>query len=219
MLNFLRYHWHTWLGFAVSVVAGTVAASTGMKVAEAWLVGSVCGAIAFLIPTGAMLCFAGEDYARRNACREDENRAVLLSLILSAVATSFAAVFMAIRDGSHDHKQAAPLVVGLAMSTIVLSWLVVQSLFAIHYAHRYFGDPDADGKTDQGFQFTGDAPSSYRDFVYVAICMGATCQVSDFNCTNTPIRNLVTVHAMLAFFFNTIILALGINIVASLLGQ
>lgn len=218
VVSFVRYHWHLWLGIGVGLVAGGVAHALGLKASEAWLVGWVAGSIAFLIPHGAMLLYSSEASARRRACREDENRAVLLGLMLGAVGVSFAAVFIALRDGSQGHKSASTWLVLLAFATIALSWLVVQSLFAVHYAHRYFGDPDGDGESDQGFSFTGEPPSSYREFVYVAICMGATCQVSDFNCTTSRMRNLVTGHAILAFGFNTVILALGINIVASLLG-
>jgi uncharacterized membrane protein len=101
----------------------------------------------------------------------------------------------------------------------LLGWLVVQTLFTLHYAHRYFGDGDADGEADQGVVFPGEAPTSYHDFVYMAVCIGASAQVSDFNITTCRFRRLVTQHALLAFFFNTAVLALGINIIASIIGQ
>ena len=95
---------------------------------------------------------------------------------------------------------------------------MVQALFTLHYAHRWVGGERADGTMARGIQFTGDEPKTYRDFLYVAICIGATAQGSDFSFTNTRFRNLVTVHAFVAFLFNTMVLALGINILASLLG-
>jgi uncharacterized membrane protein len=110
-------------------------------------------------------------------------------------------------------------VMGLSVLTLALSWLVVQCLFTLHYAHRYFGDRDGDGTPDGGIEFPGAAPTTYRDFIYVAVCVGATCQVSDFNITTSKFRNLVTTHAVITFVFNTTVLALGINIIGNLMGQ
>ena len=97
--------------------------------------------------------------------------------------------------------------------------MTIQVQFTLHYAHRYFGDRDGDGSADQGIKFPGEDPCSYRDFLYAAVCVGATCQVSDFNITHRRYRDLVTAHAVLAFVYNTMVLALGINIFASLMGQ
>jgi len=97
--------------------------------------------------------------------------------------------------------------------------VLVQTVFTLHYAHRYFGDGNRDGEMDGGVKFPGDEPTNYRDFIYMAVCVGATAQVSDFNITNTRFRQLVTVHATLAFFFNSMVLALGINLLATIIGQ
>ena len=75
------------------------------------------------------------------------------------------------------------------------------------------------GEPDRGVKFPGEAPKTYMDFIYMAVCVGATAQVSDFNITTARYRRLVTQHALLAFFFNTTVLALGINILATLIGQ
>ena len=217
--NIARFHWRVWGAVAFGIVSGLVLARFGLKFGESLLIAWALGAAAFLIPTGRMLLYDDEATARRRACRDDEGVVMIMAIVLLAVAMGFAAVFVALREGAQgSHKAAAPWLVVLALFAIIESWLVVQSIFALHYAHRYFGDPDEDGERDQGFQFTGDAPSSYRDFVYIAVCMGATFQVSDFSVTKTTFRNLVTAHALLAFFFNTLVLALGINIVSSLLG-
>ena len=57
------------------------------------------------------------------------------------------------------------------------------------------------------------------DFVYLAFCVGATAQISDPSVATTRLRNLVTTHAAIAFFYNTTVLALGINILAGLIGH
>jgi uncharacterized membrane protein len=107
----------------------------------------------------------------------------------------------------------------MSVSTLVLGWFVLQTVFALRYAHRYFGDLDDDGSIDRGVKFPGEPPRTYHDFIYVAVCVGATAQVSDFNITTARYRRLVTQHALLAFFYNTMVLALGINILATVIGQ
>jgi uncharacterized membrane protein len=169
-----------------------------------------------------MFLHADETEVSGTAHREDESRLTLTLIVLGAVATSLAAALFAL----HESKGASQAPAGergwvliLSASTLVLSWIVVQSLFVLHYAHRYFGDSDRNGTIDGGVTFPGEPPKTYRDFIYVAVCVGATCQVSDFSITTTRFRNLVTLHAIFAFCFNTMILALGINIIAGLLGQ
>ena len=116
-------------------------------------------------------------------------------------------------------SHAFPWPVAMSVSTFLLSWLVIQTVFTLRYAHRYFGDFDQDGTINGGVEFTGDQPKDYRDFIYMAVCIGCTSQVSDFNITNAKFRSLVTAHAIVAFSFNVTVLALGINMVASLLAQ
>ena len=98
------------------------------------------------------------------------------------------------------------------------SWFVLQTLFTGHYARRHFQDVEEKGDKG-GFQFPGDPPTSFMDFAYLALCVGATAQVSDPGVKTTRLRNLITAHAVTSFFFNTAVLALGINILSGLLGH
>ena len=216
--SLLVRRWRLSLGCVVGAVAGVGAHMLGLLPGASTLVGWNLGCITFLVPTVWMFTHAGENEVRRAACEEDESRFVILALVLLAAAFSFAAVIIAQKEAkdSHDHT-AWP--VALSIATIALSWLVTQAIFAIHYAHKYFGDSNDDGRVDRGVKFEGDAPSNYMDFAYMAVCMGATFQVSDFNTLNTSFRNLITLHALVAFAFNTLVLALGVNIAASLMGQ
>lgn len=219
-MNLLRRHWRVALGFAAGALAGLGARALGLHAGAATLVGYDVGALAFLAPTGIILLGDGEEEARRRAGQDDENVEIIMGLVLGAVLAGFGAAVVALREGDPGAgKGRSAWLVGLAVGTLIVSWLVVQSLFALHYAHRYFGDPDEDGKTDQGVKFEGEPPRTYRDFVYMAVCMGATCQVSDFALTTARFRNLVTVHALVAFLFNTLVLALGVSIAGGLLGQ
>jgi len=100
--------------------------------------------------------------------------------------------------------------------TLLISWLVLQSVFVAHYAHRHFQTLE-EGDGAEGFIFPGQAPRTYMDFVYLAICVGATAQVSDPGVATTRLRNLVSVHSAIAFFYNTTVLAVGVSILAGLM--
>jgi uncharacterized membrane protein len=162
-----------------------------------------------------------EARVRRRASYEDEGHTLTTAILLSAVAASLGATVFALREGRSAYARAPiapPWALAFSVSTLILGWLVVQAVFTIHYAHRYFGDGDADGKEDRGVQFPGAAPRNYTDFAYMAVCIGTSAQVSDFDITDNSFRRLVTFHSLLAFFFNTMVLALGINILASVIG-
>lgn len=204
----------------MGVAGGYAAHACGLKPGVAGLIGWISGAVAFLIPTWAMFLRDDEARVRRRAGREDETPWAITSVILAALLASLGAIVVALHEGKAKGSDLNPLELALlAGATLISGWLVLQSLFTLHYAHRYFGDRDGDGTADEGIKFPGEPPRTYRDFIYVAICVGATFQVSDFNITNARFRNLVTAHAALAFFFNTMVLAFGINILGSLVGQ
>jgi uncharacterized membrane protein len=206
------------LGVAVFVATERAGAPRGL----ASLMGWNAAAAAFLAFTLRMIWRDDEATVRKRAASEDENNAVTLLIVLSAVAAGLAGTVVAM----HESKATAAHVAGadpwawlFSVSTLLLGWLTVQTVFTLHYAHDYFGDIDTDGADDGGVQFPGQPPTTYHDFFYMAVCIGASGQVSDFNITSSRLRRLVTLHALLAFFFNTAVLALGINILATLIGQ
>ena len=221
-LAFAAYRWRLIASILGGLVAGWAAANRALP-GSALLVGWVAFAAIFVTATVWMFLTTDEAAVRRHAALEDENRGILTTLILTGVAASIAVALMALRDSKllNSHHMAGEQwwVLGLAISTLVLSWLMAQCLFTLHYAHRYFGDADSNGEDDGGIKFPGEPPTTYRDFIYVAVCVGATCQVSDFSITTSRLRNLVTLHALFTFAFNTMVLALGVNILAGMLAQ
>ncbi len=222
ILDLILHRWRLFLAAAGGVAAGWAAAHRLLP-GSALLVGWVAFATIFLVTTGWMLLTTDEATLRHHAAKEDENKGILTTLILAAVAASVAVAFMALRDSkflsSHHAQSGQGWVLAFSISTLLLSWLLAQCLFTLHYAHRYFGDSDTDGQPDGGIDFPGEPPRTYRDFIYVAVCVGATCQVSDFDITSSRIRGLVTMHALFSFAFNTMIVAMGINILAGMLGS
>lgn len=184
------------------------------------LIGWNAAGFFYLATTLRMLLRDDEATVRRRAAVEDEGATVTQTIIISAVIASLAAAVLALRESkaaAAHNPIAPPWALAFSISTLLLSWVIVQTVFALHYAHRYFGDEDKDGEADAGVKFPGQSPRTYHDFIYMAVCIGASAQVSDFNIMNTGFRRLVTLHALLAFFFNTMVLALGINILAAII--
>ena len=103
--------------------------------------------------------------------------------------------------------------IALAISTIVLSWAFMHSIFALHYAHEFYGE----GRDDQmgGLIFPGKDEPDYWDFLYYSLVVAMTAQVSDVQITSKIIRRLTTLHGAISFFFNATVLALTVNIVSS----
>ena len=105
----------------------------------------------------------------------------------------------------------------LTLLTVIFSWTLVHTVFGLRYAHAFYGDSDDPGvqKHAGGLIFPGDRPPDYFDFAYFSFVVGMTCQVSDVQITSRRMRRLTLAQSILSFGFNTIVLALVINIAVS----
>lgn len=183
------------------------------------LVAADGGALVFLTAVWSMMASATPEVMRRRAELEDEGRYTVLVLsVMVAIAILLTIVFEL-----HGIKDLPPRVVALhvalAAGTILLSWLFMNTVFALHYAHGYYGDadPSSDYKPVGGLVFPGQPKPDYWDFMYFSFVVGMTFQVSDVQIEDHDLRRGVLAHGVLAFFFNVIIVALTINIVAGLI--
>ncbi len=158
-------------------------------------------------------------YIRGVAAAQDEGQGLILTLVLVAAAASLGAVGVELSAAKDVQGLAKVLRVVLAFCTVALSWFVVQLIFALHYAHEYYApDHDDDPTTHQqgGLQFPSDALPDYWDFLHFAVVIGVASQTADIAFTSRAMRRTGTVHSLLAFTFNTAILALTINLLAGL---
>lgn len=156
---------------------------------------------------------------RERAQQEDLSRLVIfVFVVVAACAALFAVGFLI-----HVHKDqpgrhfAVHLL--LTLSTVSSSWALLQTVYSLRYAHAFYGDSADQGaqKHAGGLIFPGDQPPNYFDFAYFSFVVGMTCQVSDVQITSRRMRRITLVHSVLAFGFNTLILALLINTVSGLL--
>jgi uncharacterized membrane protein len=205
--------WHLHSRLIVSALIG--AAITGLLVVFSlrWptriLIGWDIGVALYL----ALVCqvMAHESIAkiRRRAAVNDEGAIALLVITTVATMMTFAAV---VAELGHAR---GPYQIMLGIGTILLSWAYIHSVFALHYAHEYYGA----GRDSQigGLAFPGKDEPDYWDFVYYALVVAMTAQVSDVQITGKTMRRLTAVHGTISFFFNAAVLALAVNIVSGLM--
>lgn len=185
------------------------------EVATRLLVGWDVGVVLYLVLTHSMMLRANEARIRKRAAEQDEGAAAILVLTIIATLASLVAIVFELgnaKGGAHSGPLAPAL---LALATIVLSWLFVHTIFALHYAHEYYGER-ADGVYG-GLVFPQDEHPTYLDFVYFSLVIGMTSQVSDVAITSKAIRRLATWHGIISFFFNLTVLALTVNTLSNLI--
>jgi uncharacterized membrane protein len=175
------------------------------------------GALVFLVLVAIM--FGGETLPRmpRDAEAQQEGEWTIFSVILAAIVFSFAAVVSEFSGTKDITAKLRDLRVALVAATLLLSWLVTQALFALRYAHEYYTRSRGAADVDGGLEFPGEHPPDYWDFAYFSLVLGMTFQVSDVQITSRKLRRLATLHGFLGFVFNTVILALTINLASGLL--
>ena len=154
---------------------------------------------------------------RLRAQAQDERGAVLLLVLLLATAACVAAITVLMQQSSDLVGFEKALHVGLAVFALALSWLFIQTIFTFHYAHVYYREERLAEPDGAGLEFPGGQDPDYFDFLYYAFVVGMTSQVSDVSVTSREMRRLTTLHGVLSFGFNMLILALSINVVAGLL--
>jgi len=145
---------------------------------------------------------------KRNAVLQDDGRFLILLVTALGAFASIAAIVFELGAKDRGVTQLA-----LATLTIALSWAVVHTAFALHYAHDYYR-----GTKPGGLQFpSGEKQdhADYWDFVYFSFVIGMTAQVSDVGITDKTIRRTATVHGIISFVYNTALVALMVNIAAS----
>jgi uncharacterized membrane protein len=202
------------LGVVVFVAAGIVAtpgATTRFLIA--WDAATVC----YLALAWHLMATADLHRMRRDAERQDDGRRVVLALSVLATVVSMVAILgelITVPDLPATQKLAHVL---LAAVTIPAAWLFVHTAFALHYAHDYY---DADRRAEPaGLAFPDESAPDYFDFLYFSFIIGTAAQTADVAIRSRAMRRIAALHCTLAFFFNTTVLALTINIAASLIGH
>jgi uncharacterized membrane protein len=204
-----RHHGRFYLAFLGGVVVGGAAfgVDPGVRVA--------LGGNAFFALYLASTALIGRRLTvadlRRKASFEDEGIGLIAVITLAAIALSLGSLAIILSEANAPRWRLIP-----AVANVPLGWATLHTVMAFHYAHLFYSEDTETKRTPHdrgGLEFPKTKEPSVLDFVYYAFVIGMTAQVSDVQTTSQEMRRATTVHGVISFFFNTVILAFAVNVV------
>lgn len=175
--------------------------------------------VTFLSLTVLMMSRSDHHKIRSLAERDTERRWQILLVALTGSIFSLLAVIYMLKDGKNLSPEILSLHVTMAVLTVVCSWLLVHTMFALYYAHSYYIRTIQHPDRPPSLDFPTELEPDYWDFLYFSFIIGMTSQVADVAINTRQFRRLCTLHGILAFFYNTAIVAMSINLIAGLFGS
>ena len=213
-----RQHLWTSIGVAIvllSLIPSSVAHHTATRFLVAWNIGS----LTYLTLTLHMMQRTNTDQIKTRAVEFANGQTKGYMFVVLTVLASAIAVLLAIGSQLIVVKDMTGMTkvwhLSLTSVTVLTSWIFMNTLFAVHYAHDFYLNRQI--KQPDIMQFPGPTDPEYWDFLYCALVIGCSGQTSDVSFTQSKIRRVALLQCTFAFFFNTTILALTINIAAGLL--
>ncbi|MBW8725392.1 MAG: DUF1345 domain-containing protein [Inquilinus limosus] len=169
----------------------------------------------YLVWTAVLARHVTADSFRQRADIDDEGLPLIVLITMIAAGLGVASIFSLLSQAQGP----APLHLVLAVGGVALGWATLHTVFAFRYAHLYYGNAGGErGKRQdaRGLEFPGEEEPGVWDFLYYSFVIGMTAQVSDVQVTDSHMRRVTLGHGVLSFIFNTVILALAVNIAAGL---
>ena len=195
------------LAFIVILLVAVPVAMRFLPTSHAIMAGFDVAALVFLVSSATLLGTRRAAEIREHARDNDANRALLLAI--TGVVMTVLLVVMGVQTVGGTPE---PLTKILIIGTLVIAWLFGNSVYALHYAHLAYLEPE---RGCSGIDFPGTEVPVYWDFLYFAFTLGMTFQTSDVQVRSAHIRRVVTFHCMAAFVFNIGILAFTIGVIGS----
>jgi uncharacterized membrane protein len=214
-IRLARLHLRLLISIAVGLLVALGLSTTEWSMATKLLLGWDIGVVLYLILVYDLMMTCGVDEIRRRAAEDDEGAVALLILTSVSALAIMGAIVAELGIAKSSGQPASGIGIAIAMVTILASWAFVHTIFALHYAHEYYGERG--DHAIGGLTFPGRQPPDYWDFLYFSLVIAMTSQVSDVVITSKVIRRIVTIHGALAFFFNVAVFALTVNIVSNLI--
>jgi uncharacterized membrane protein len=167
-------------------------------------------ALVFVIWTWLIIWPMDGEETASHALSEDPTQPVSDLVLVGASLASLGAVVLVLsKAGDTGHLDQA-LSAAIAVVSVILSWIVLHTVFTVRYAVNYYGHPRG------GVDFAGTDTPAYADFAYLAFTVGMTFQVSDMGFKNTRFRKIALRHSLLSYLFGTVVVATVINLVVGL---
>jgi uncharacterized membrane protein len=174
--------------------------------------------VAVLTSTWIVIFSCSPARIRKIAGREDGSRLfVFIFVLVSSIASMATVLFLVLSKGGSPDRG---IYIAVAIGGMLLSWIMVHTIFCFHYANMYYGNDDQQPQMHAGgLEFPKEKAPDYLDFAYFSFVIGMTFQVSDVVITSREIRRQVLIHGLLAFALNTFVVALTVNLIAGLKGS
>lgn len=153
----------------------------------------------------------------RRAGAADPGRNIVLGVVLISIVAGLASAIIILGKGPNVPPSDRNIALALGIGAVVLGWFLIHTTFIFRYAHLFYYDSDQDGTAQRGLDFPGTKDPDDYDFAYFSFVIGMTFQVSDVQITDPGVRTIALFHALLSFGYNTAILALGVNLISSIL--
>jgi len=206
----MRSHWLHHSRFYLSVLLGVIVWAVAFPLDERLrlvLAGDIFYA-AYLMMAGVLAHSLRATELRQRAAVEDEGALIIVVLTLAAIGFSLLSLFGVVNEEKSD-----VMLLALSIASVPLGWATLHTCLAFRYAHVFY--VKARGKTQGdtgGLEFPGTKEPDGWDFIYHSFVVGMTSQVSDVDATNTAMRKLIWMHSVVSFFYNTVLIALAVNI-------
>jgi len=192
------------------LVACLIPESIAKRSVTSAIIGWNVGAALYILLALKMMFVSSSENMIHRARIHDEGKFVVLILVAIAAISSLGAIVVELGVVKNTSGYLKFAHIALAGATIANSWFFIHLMFALHYAHDYY--MSLFQKTHGGLIFPGKDELGYSDFLYLACIIGTSGQTADVSFASKDMRRLGLAHCLLAYFFNTTILALTINI-------
>jgi uncharacterized membrane protein len=167
--------------------------------------------ISYLIFNLILFSKSDVNQIQKQCSKEDVSSWILFAFVVSACLIGLLSV-LSFMNNTSTWQSGSIIGSILCISAVGFSWLMVHFAFAVRYAHLYYGDNNKQfSKHSRGLVFPEDDVPDYFDFAYFSIVIGMTFQVSDVVITSKGVRRLVLMHSIIAFIFNTVIIAMTVS--------
>ena len=215
LLRIMRARPRLFIAAAIAIAVGLLLPdSLASHPVTRWLIAWNSGAGLYVTLAAIMMNRSSDHHMRRRAQLQDDGQLVILVLVAVATIASLAAIAAELAVVKDMHGLLKVAHVALAGVTVLTSWAFIQVMFALHYAHQYYAAA-CHGRMP-GLQFPEEPEPDYGDFFYFAAVIGTSGQTADVSFVTKAMRRIGSLHCILAYLFNTTVLALLINIGASL---
>ncbi|MGI8952254.1 MAG: DUF1345 domain-containing protein [Chitinophagaceae bacterium] len=214
----LDAHHKLYISFAVAIVffLATTKFSLAIHLMATWLAFGICT----LILSWITILSHHPAQMKRIAKKQDSSRTLIFFFVIIAAFVSLFAVIFLLKSTQGLSKSNIQLHILITIASVICSWFLVHTVFTLRYAHLFYNDhsfqEDSEKEIIGGLVFPKEEEPDYLDFVYFSFVIGMTFQVSDVQITSRRIRRLVWMHGILSFAFNTVIVALSINVISGL---